>query len=179
MLLGKSASSCRVCLVRSANIDTYRRPDFVGDRFLAESKNTRGILYDTRDTAQIADFVTAAKELGYPLWVYTRVNTTFPPDLERLVASTGGGVVPYFTTAGYHDPTDESAKYWLLRVCIVFFVAFVLEGAYILTSWGTSPSSKPPTTKIIVHPVTKSSRSVDQAEQSLNEHLERTRRKLD
>lgn len=173
------ANSCRICLVKSANIDTYRRPDFVGERFLAESKNTRGILYDSRDADQIADFVTAAKEAGYPLWVYTQVDTLFPADLQNLVSSTGGGVVPYFTKAGYHDQTDRDAQYWLWRAGIVFFVAFVLEGLYLLTSRGGSPSAKPPTTKIPVNPTTKSARSVDQAEQSLNEHIERVRRKLD
>jgi hypothetical protein len=170
-------NSCRICIVKSTNIDTYRRPDFVGVRFLAESKNTRGILYDSRDAAQIADFVTAAKETGYPLWVYTRVNTVFPADLQALISSTGGGVVPYFTTAGYSDPTDETANYWLFRAGLVFIVVLGVEGLAVMSSRSTV--SQPHPTKIPVHPVTQTKQSVDQAEQSLNEHLDRVRRKLD
>ncbi|MBX3086324.1 MAG: hypothetical protein KF716_32105 [Anaerolineae bacterium] len=171
-------NACRICLVKSANIDTYRRPDFVGERFIVESKNARDVLYDSRDADQIADFVSAAKELGAPLWIFTRVNTNFPPDLERFVESTGGGVVPYFSVPDYVDPTDALARDWLGRMGIVAVVMLGLEGMAILTS-RSRPAAPPPSNKVPVHPVTQAKNAVDRAEQALDDHLERARRRLD
>jgi hypothetical protein len=172
--------ACRVCMVNNANIDTYRRPDFVGSNFIAESKNARDVLYDSRDADQITDFVTAAKELGKPLWVFTRTNTNFPPELRDLVASTGGGVVPYFNVAGYVDPMDEAARYWLLRAGVVFAVLVGVEMLIIVGSRKPQEApSQPVTTKIPMHPVTQARNSTEQAEQAMREQIERVRRKLD
>ncbi len=102
--------NCRVCIVSAQLTSPYRRPDFVGRNFIAEAKNAQNLYYDSRDLAQITDFAMAARALNWPLWVYTRVNTNFDPEFLRIVRTTGGDVVPYFTVTGYSDPVDQAAQ---------------------------------------------------------------------
>jgi hypothetical protein len=73
------------------------------------------LLYTYEDQVeQIGDYVLGARALGRPLWLYTRVNTQLSPEFHRLVESTGGGIVPYFTVPGYADPVDQAARIVLL-----------------------------------------------------------------
>jgi hypothetical protein len=107
----QTPGDCRICVATSAAIDTYRRPDFIGSNFIAESKNRRDWLYAYEDQAsQIQDYVTVARELGMPLWIYVRVNTTLSPEFVQLAESTGGGVVRYFAVPGWVDPVDQAAQ---------------------------------------------------------------------
>ncbi|MCB9452482.1 MAG: hypothetical protein H6672_13675 [Anaerolineaceae bacterium] len=108
-------SECRVCMSYAPlSTSAYRRPDFVGSNFIVESKNAQNLLYTYRSFEQITDYAISARELGWPLWVYTRVNTTIDPGYYDLVASTGGAIVPYFTVPGYADPVDAAATKGLL-----------------------------------------------------------------
>lgn len=112
-------NECRVCLAYIQSIATYRRPDFVSPNFLAESKNSQDLLYTGREVDQITDYVFAARAMNIPLWVYVRVNSQVDPEFVDVVASTGGGVVPYFTVPGYVDVVDQTAR-------LTAFVALLL-----------------------------------------------------
>ncbi|HEX2907973.1 MAG TPA: hypothetical protein VHO69_13980 [Phototrophicaceae bacterium] len=101
---------CRVCLAYTQSVATYRRPDFVSANFIAESKNSQDLLYTGREVDQITDYVFAARAMNIPLWVFVRVDTKVDAEFVDVVASTGGGVVPYFTVPGYADPVDQAAQ---------------------------------------------------------------------
>lgn len=92
----------------------YRRPDFFGKGFIAEAKNTQGLFYEGREFEQIRDYAIAARALGVPLYVYTRVNTSVDRQFEGIVASTGGAVVRYFSVPNWSDPMDSLARNGLL-----------------------------------------------------------------
>lgn len=115
--------NCNACIAAAPLSAQYRRPDFVGPNFIAEAKNTQNLLYESRDLEQIRDFVTAAKALKRPLWVFTRVNTEIDSEFSRIVETTGGGVVPYFTVPGYVDPVDRAAKAGIAgSLCVMLFI---------------------------------------------------------
>ena len=120
-------SNCRVCIVSAQLSAPYRRPDFVAPAFIAESKNAQNLFYDSRDLGQITDYTIAARALNRPLWVFTRVNTDVDPEFTRIVGTTGGGVVPYFTVPGYLDPIDQAAKNSLVPSITVIVVAGLWE----------------------------------------------------
>lgn len=106
--------SCNACLAVVTSISNFRIPDFVSDTFIAESKNEQNFLYTGREVSQINDYVIAALLMKRPLWVFVRVDTQVAPEFSRLVESTGGKVVPYFTVPQYVDPVDSVAKRGLL-----------------------------------------------------------------
>jgi hypothetical protein len=109
------AGICRACLaVLPALSTSYRKPDFVGNGFIAESKNEQDLLYSGREVSQINDYVLAAILMKAQLWVFVRVDTDVAPEFTRLVESTGGGIAYYFTVPGYADPTDSAANKFLL-----------------------------------------------------------------
>lgn len=112
-----AARDCNSCIIEAAlkHSSTFRRPDFVGATYIAETKNRDNLLYTMRDQVeQIEDYVIAAIALKRPLWLYTRVDTTLSPDFYILVESTGGGVVHYFSVPGWVDPIDHAARIALL-----------------------------------------------------------------
>ena len=111
-------NECRVCFARTEVVDNYRRPDFVGANFIAESKNSQNLLYTGREVDQIRDYAAAAQSVRLPLWLYVRVNTLVAPEFTELVRSTRGDVVYYFTVAGYADPVDLLASRLLIVVLI-------------------------------------------------------------
>lgn len=124
------ASECRVCIAYSPMISTYRRPDFIGQNFIAESKNSQNLLYTGREVDQIRDYAAAALALDKPLWIFTRVNTNVAPEFEELAEATGGGVVQYFTVPGWVDTVDQTAKI-LLVVAIVVIVLMMMIFFYL------------------------------------------------
>ncbi len=82
----RTPSECNVCVTSDPSISTYRRPDFVSANFIAESKNRQNLLYTYNDQVdQITDYVTEARLLHRPLWLYTRVNTLLAPQFYTLV----------------------------------------------------------------------------------------------
>ncbi|MDX2138714.1 MAG: hypothetical protein SF123_11525 [Chloroflexota bacterium] len=106
---------CNTCALILASIDTSRRPDFITDRYIVEAKNRQDMLYTHADLAgQLQDYADAARALGRPLWLFVRVDTRLSPEFEQIVAATGGGVVYYFATEGYTDPTTSAARNTLL-----------------------------------------------------------------
>lgn len=166
-------SSCNSCIVTSPAIATFRRPDFVGNGFIAESKNSVGLLYESRDFAQITDFVAAATVLRLPLWVYVRVNTSVPPTLEQRVSATGGGVVYYFTVPDYHDPVDVAATRWrdlALLVVAVMGAAELWDQALARRrrQVATRPAQSPttPARRLPQNPIIRAEQSVRQAEEA-------------
>jgi hypothetical protein len=114
--------NCRACIVAAPIAGVYRRPDFIGPDFIAESKNARNLLYESRDLGEISDYSVAARALQRPLWVFTRINTNIDPEFIRIVRTTGGDVVPYFTIPGYVDPVDQIAKTVLVGSIVVIVV---------------------------------------------------------
>ncbi len=123
-----NTGDCRVCIAYSPAIANYRRPDFITDTYIAESKNRQNLLYTYADLAeQIGDYVLAAQTLNRPLWVYVRIDTVVDPTFYGLVGRTGGGIVPYFAPAGYVDPVDEMARRGLIGGGVIF-IAMVLWG---------------------------------------------------
>lgn len=107
-------AECNVCMASVPMSTSFRRPDFFGNGFIAEAKNTQGLSYEGRELDQIADYAQAARQLRIPLYVYTRVNTQVDAIFERMVAETGGAVVRYFTVPNWSDPVDVFARNGLL-----------------------------------------------------------------
>ncbi|MBX3064915.1 MAG: hypothetical protein KF726_18175 [Anaerolineae bacterium] len=169
-------NQCSVCLANVTMQSPFRRPDFIGTNFIAEVKNAQNLLYDSRDLEQIRDYALAAKAMGQPLWLYTRVNTNFDAEFERLVNETGGGVVRYLTVSGYVDPVDETARSvlgWALLIGVI-------TGAWEIGSRrGTGAPSGDQTLVRSTHPLTKAIDSVDRAEQFKQQYKDRLRDKLD
>jgi hypothetical protein len=65
----------------------YRKPDFVGDDFIADAKwYSRA---SVSDSAQLRDYVKISISEGKPLWLYVRKNTTITSTAEL-------SVLPYF-----------------------------------------------------------------------------------
>jgi hypothetical protein len=167
------ANDCRVCITSDASISTYRRPDFISDRFIAESKNRQNLLYTHTDQIdQITDYVTAAQLLKRPLWLYTRVDTRLDAEFYRLVEATGGGIVPYFTTAGYVDPVDQAARSGL----IVSLVLLALTGIWEIGARQVRTGSAP---KAPQDASARSQAKTDAAGDFVKSAKERAQRKID
>lgn len=166
-----SISECRTCIAIVQLSSTYRRPDFVTDRFIAESKNAEELPYDgtRREADQIAEYAIAARALNRPLWVYVRVNTTVDRNFIELADSTGGGVIQYFTVPGYVDPIDASALRALAAAAGVFFVSLLL--------WSWARRSRPDSAAD--SPGNPSPRPIDGPEDFLNRAKKRARRDID
>jgi hypothetical protein len=136
-------NECNSCIVYSDQITNYRIPDFIGTNFIAESKNRQQMLYSYTDQVyQITDYVTAAKALNQPLWLYTRVDTKMSPEFNALVETTGGKVVPYFTVPNYVDPVDYNARVGIAISLLIFLLALLLPFGIRRIHWRSEP--KPP-----------------------------------
>lgn len=123
-------NQCRSCMAFAplTSDGGYRRPDFVATGFIAESKNVQNLLYSQADRVdQIGDYVIGSRTLDLPLWLYTRVNTTLSPEFYRMVESTGGGVVSYFTVPGYVDPVDAVAAKVVVVSSVLLAITLVWE----------------------------------------------------
>lgn len=104
----RTPNECNGCVhTQAAMSSSYRIPDFISPRFIAESKNRNNLLYAGREVEQIRDYALAALMLKIPLWVYVRVDTPVAPEFVALTESTGGGVVYYFSNPTYADPVDR------------------------------------------------------------------------
>jgi hypothetical protein len=161
---------CNTCIAFSSTITTYRRPDFVGANFIAESKNRQNLLYTFTDQVeQISDYVTAAQLLKRPLWLYIRVDTRLDPEFYRLVESTGGGVVTYFTTPGYVDPVDQTSRSLLVGTLVILAILGVWE-------IGARGLAAPPRPK---DPLTRAERKTDTAESFMKAAKDRAQGKID
>jgi len=95
------------CVYFSDTIENYRIPDFLTDGYIAESKNSAklAISYE-RDYKQIQAFATASAELNRPFYIYVRHNTIVDPEFDALFENIDGGIVYYFATDDYVNPTD-------------------------------------------------------------------------
>jgi hypothetical protein len=113
--------------------------------------------------------VTAALLLKRPLWLYTRVDTQLDPEFYRLVESTGGGIVAYFTTPGYIDPIDQLARPTLIAALLVLAASGIWE-------IGASRTPASPRPK---DPLTQAKRKTDSAEDFVKAAKERAQRKID
>lgn len=116
------------CIVFSEEIENYRIPDFVGDGFIAESKNARLLdITQPRDFAQIQEFAAGAKELDYTLWIFVRTNTSVATEYDQLAQSTGGGLVFYFRNKSFVDPVNKAALLSLTVSLMVIGLVLSLE----------------------------------------------------
>lgn len=178
-----NSNDCNTCIPVSTLTSSYRIPDFVTDSFIAESKNRREFYYNGREVDQIADYVTAAILIRRPLWVYVRVNTPVAPEFTELVQSTGGDVVYYFTTPGYVDPVDQTARAGFAGAGILFGFVGWLE----LRSWRGQKrlkllSSKPKPTappKYPNDPLNRAIHKTDAAADFGQRAIDRQRRDID
>lgn len=109
-----SAGQCNSCITSLPTVDTFRLPDFVSSKFIADAKNQARLHVQSRDFQQLRDFADAAKALDISLWVFVRVDTDVDPELRDMVRAAGGDVVFYFVIPGYEDPTTEAAQRGLL-----------------------------------------------------------------
>jgi hypothetical protein len=134
-----STRECRVCIADVPTVTTYRIPDFVTDRYLAESKNRR--IWDNSDVAQITDYAAAARALSVPLWVYVRVDSWIDPVYRPIIEATGGGIVPYFVPPDYIDPVDAAAWRGLIGGSVI---------AALMIAWGRI--ARPPRPRIPTPP---------------------------
>lgn len=136
-------SECRVCMAYAQLTSPYRRPDFIGTTFIAESKNSTGLLYTGREINQLGDYVFSARAMNRPLWIYVRVNARVDPEFVSLAESTGGGVVYYFRVDGWTDPTDQIA----LPGLVISVLAVAFFGLWEIVSRrgaaGSSPTPPP------------------------------------
>ncbi|MBZ0281543.1 MAG: hypothetical protein K8L97_12460 [Anaerolineae bacterium] len=158
-------NQCKVCIAELASLANFRVPDFVAPDFMAESKNEQGLLYYGREISQISDYALAAHLTGRHLWIYVRVDTEVADEFIRLVESTGGDVVYYFTTPGYVDPVDQTAQAGLAGAGL----AFGLIGWRELRSRGSQRQPK------LISPIPKPTAPP----KSPNDPLNRTTHKID
>lgn len=122
-------TECRVCLSTVELTTSYRRPDFVTDSFIGESKNTEELLYtgSRRESTQLSDYALAARALGRPLWVFVRIDSEVAPEFIQIAETTGGGVVKYFRTSdSWVDPVDSAARVALLVSAVVLALGLLL-----------------------------------------------------
>jgi hypothetical protein len=180
------SNQCNACLVTLPSLSTYRRPDFVGSGFLAESKNEQGLWYSGREVDQINDYVLAAILMRVQLWVYVRVNTEIASEFVYLVESTGGGVVRYFTIPGYVDPL-ETLLYTIFGIsCLtlggiifIFWFSSRFKNRTVVVSF-PSPTPKPPRQpKPSGDPVSKAVRKTDNAEDFMQRSKEKRRQDIE
>lgn len=173
----KNGRKCRSCLLVSSDLVTFRLPDFVGNNWIADSKNVQ--ILTTTD--QLRDYLVAAQALKWAVWIYVRVDTQVDEPLETQVRSTGGGIVRYFTVPGYADPLDASARQILVvsiaalgLLLLVEFRTWRLGGHF----WGGVPAS-PSQPRRPVDPSGKAARSTDTAEDFLRKSRDRHRTQID
>ncbi|GAB4544778.1 MAG: hypothetical protein OHK0023_02090 [Anaerolineae bacterium] len=113
-------SQCSVCFadVPLRGNYTFRLPDIVTDRLIADAKNYRimpASAANRRDLLdQLAVDVDAARMTGREVWVFTRVNTEIEPSFERELTEMGVKLVRYFSVHGHVDATDQAAQAGLL-----------------------------------------------------------------
>ena len=177
-------SDCRVCIGYSQSIANYRRPDFVSEKFIAESKNSQNLLYTYTDTLnQIGDYVVAARAMNRPLWLYTRVDTHLDPEYYRMVESTGGGVVAYYTTPGYVDPIEKAAKGGLIASLVFMAITAIWEvGAQKFAGRASGeprPPREPRSPRPPNDPTRHAKRKTDTAEDFVKTAKEHQQRKID
>ena len=130
------------------------------------------MLYSYSDQVdQISDYVTAAKLLGRPLWLYTRVDTLLSSQFYSLVASTGGGVVAYFTTPDYVDPVDSAARSGLIAALVILAILGLWE---IRARWKPTQAVQRPK-----DPPTPAQDKADHAEDFVKAAKDRAQRKID
>ncbi len=174
---------CRTCFAYTPLSAAHRRPDFISPYFIAESKNVREMLYSYQDRVdQISDYAAAARSLKIPLWLFVRVDSILSPDFQKVVGSTGGGIVYYFTYHGYVDPIDEIARTVLIVAGSIFAGSTLLLLAlrqrrpkFVVLSPRTSPSPH----HTVLDPATRANRKTETAEDFLKRSKDRAQRQSD
>ncbi len=171
------AGECESCVAYSESVTNYRIPDVTTDAYFAESKNRRQLLaMDSRDYAQVAEMAAVAQEIGRPLWIYVRVNTTVEAAYFDLARQTGGDVVYYFAVPGYVDPVDQFAVALLIVSGTVVLVIGIGELAALRSRSVTPPTDdSPPPNRTMK----RSSRSVQDTEDFMQRMDRLTRKEKD
>ncbi len=162
-------SECRVCIAYGQLTTSHRRPDFIADNYVVESKNAQDLYYASRDIDQLGDIAVAARAAGYPLWLYIRIDTNLAPEFYDIVAITGGGIVPYYTIPGYIDPVDQAATIALI-VSVLLLVLMVLWEFSARGGGGGKPAPAKPTPK---GPLAEAADFADKSKDSAQERIDR------
>ncbi len=171
-------SPCNICIVHHESINNFRIPDFVGQGFIAESKNADTLLNTSRDFEQIKELSIGASALNIPLWLYVRTNTNVPDDYHQMVADTGGGIVFYFPAEGYVDAVDMLAYQLVLFAITLILVTIVVSwvtNRIRLPQWSlpTRHRSRPKT------PLDKADDSINDAQDYMTDSISRAKDYLD
>lgn len=177
---GEVPSACSVCVVDiDLKGEAYRIPDFLSPMLIADSKNVKLFHIVPSDLNQIEDYAVAASALGVPLWLYMRVDTEVKQVIYDLAASTGGGVVHYFSVPGWVDPIDHAARIALLMGSggLLFGIVWPLRRI----RWRRQqPAPTPmPDAKRRKDPVQKAMRSVSELESFTRRTEEHKRLEID
>ena len=170
------------CIYNSNDIQNYRRPDFVTDEIIVESKNGRRLLISyERDYQQIQEIALASIALKRPLWLYVRHNTDVDTEYHAIVESTGGRIVYYFATDEYANLVDLILTrilagalgimiFTMLWELVAGFFAFIL------------PTTRTPKSSVVIseHKTSRKARhSVDDSEQFMRSAGDNARKTLD
>jgi hypothetical protein len=121
-------SNCDVCTLNS-EVERYHIPDFVTDAFIIEAKNyspNSGDVY-SQNGNQLDAYLIMAHQLNRPFWLFVAVDSVVRDELRLLAEATGGGVVYYFTVAGYVDPIDTAAKGGITVSSTIFALSAIWE----------------------------------------------------
>ena len=170
------------CIHFSKDIVNYRIPDFVTDDFMAEAKNSRGLLINQkRNYEQIKEIAKACIEKGIPLWLFVRHNTLVDNEYHEIVEETGGRILYYFSTEGYVNPTDHQLALIIAGTLCFLVSLIILEKLAKLIMWLLPDSGKPKSSVVV--PEHKSSRkarnTVDDYDQFMRSAGENARKTLD
>lgn len=80
-------------------------PDFLGGRFIADSKFVRTLA----DDGQFRCFLSIAQSQGVALWYFVREDTQVSDTMLTVIQATGGDVVYYFRANPGHDRRQVGA----------------------------------------------------------------------
>lgn len=185
-ICGQKPAQCSVCFadVPLRGSYTFRLPDIVTDRLIADAKNYRimpASAANRRDLLdQLAVDADAAKATGREVWVFTRVNTEIEPSFERELTEMGVKIVRYFSVSGHVDATDQAAQSGLL---ISGVTVGALGAAELLAqrSRRIVPRSRPIRVRPIAptrprNPITQASKRADDTQDFMRRVRENTER---
>lgn len=177
-------TGCDVCVGYSETITNHRRPDFVTDSYIADSKNKRQLLVtDEHDYPQMREISQAALNIGVPFWIYVRVDTRVDDAYLEMTRATGGDVVYYFThnAITYIDPVDRFAINLLIVSLVLLGLLILWEMIWRYQVW-RSQRIQPDTIVIEPeppHPVNRAINKTQSAEDFMRRTEEQKRRDID
>lgn len=177
------ASKCRICLGQFEAVSRARVPDFVTTTLIVDSKNSRQVPFDSEEAREIADYAMLAQLTRREFWLFVRMDTIVSSEVAQIVQMTGGDVVYYFTTPGYVDPIDQTARFGFAGAGILFgFVGWLELRSWRGQKWSKLLSLTPKPTappKYPNDPLNRAIRKTDSAADFGRRAIDRQRRDID